>query len=91
MEAGALLPTFLPTSGPSNTLSRKCDAHRPCRRRGFVMAGVAVPPGPLVLACGEGPSLPLSVRCNLPPQGHPEVLAGALLPESPVCFDGPQL
>lgn len=52
------------------------------------MADMAVLPRPLVFACG-GDTPPLSVRCNSP--GLPEVLPGALLPESPVCFDRPQL
>ena len=42
---------------PSKTISRKYDAHLRCRPRGFVMAGVGVLPGLLVLACREGTSL----------------------------------
>lgn len=52
------------------------------------MADVGVLLGPLVLA-REGDTPLLSVRCNSP--GLPEALAGALLPESPICFDRPQL
>ena len=55
---------------------------------GFLVADMGVQPGPLVLAC-EGDSPLSSVRCNFP--GLPEALAGTLLPESPICFDRPQL
>lgn len=57
MEAGALLPNFLPPSGPRQTHSSKDHTHLPCRLRGLLMAGRGGLPGPLVLACGEGTPL----------------------------------